>query len=54
MLALSTNQSMNTFILVYFQALELMWADYLQHLQESVQNPLLTYTSHFTPLKVIH
>ena len=34
------------------QALELMWADYLQHLQDSVQNPLLTYTSHFTPLKV--
>ncbi|XP_076091803.1 myc box-dependent-interacting protein 1-like isoform X4 [Mytilus galloprovincialis] len=33
------------------QSLELMWTDYLEHLTESVQNPLSTYTNHFQPLK---
>ncbi|XP_052092674.1 myc box-dependent-interacting protein 1-like isoform X2 [Mytilus californianus] len=34
------------------QSLELMWTDYIEHLTESVQNPLSTYTNHFQPLKL--
>ncbi|XP_060077830.1 myc box-dependent-interacting protein 1-like [Ylistrum balloti] len=33
------------------QSMELMWADYIQNLQERVQEPMATYISHITPLK---
>ncbi|OWF34078.1 myc box-dependent-interacting protein 1-like [Mizuhopecten yessoensis] len=33
------------------QSMELMWADFIQNLQERVQEPMATYTSHIIPLK---
>ncbi|XP_069121924.1 myc box-dependent-interacting protein 1-like [Argopecten irradians] len=33
------------------QSMELMWADYIQNLQERVQEPLTIYVSHITPLR---
>ncbi|XP_033760442.1 myc box-dependent-interacting protein 1-like [Pecten maximus] len=33
------------------QSVELMWADYIQNLQERVQEPMTAYISHITPLR---